>query len=46
MIPHSDTAGGCINPGKGDIYLMKGTTVTYMYDATADRYKSISGNGI
>lgn len=46
MIPHSDTDGGCINPGKGDIYLMKGTTVTYMYDATADRYKSISGNGI
>lgn len=46
MIPHSDTAGGCINPGKGDIYLMKYTTVTYMYDETADRYKSTAGNGI
>jgi len=46
MIPHSDAAGGCINPGKGDIFLMKGTTVTYMYDLTDDRYKSTSWNGI
>lgn len=46
VIPYNDADGGCINPNGGDIYLRKYSTVTYVYDATALRYKAIAGNGI
>lgn len=45
-IIHSDTLDGCINPNGGDIYLNKYSSVTYVYDSTAQRFKAISGNGI
>ena len=46
LIVHNDSNGGCINPNGGDVYLNKYSTITYVYDLSAQRYIGKAGNNI